>query len=39
MGAMGTVDDSLAEVPEPERGSLQRVIDIVRTLVPDVEEG
>ena len=39
MGAMGTVDDSLAEVPEPERGSLQRVIDIARTLVPDVEEG
>ena len=39
MGAMGTVDESLADLPEPERGSLQRVIDITRTLVPDAEEG
>ena len=39
MGAMGTVDDSLADLPEPERGSLQRVIGIARTMVPDAEEG
>ena len=39
MGAMGAVDNSLADLPEPERGSLQHVIDIARTLVPDAEEG
>ena len=39
MGAMGTVDDSLADLPEPERLSLQRVIAVARTLVPEAEEG
>lgn len=36
---MGTVDDSLADVPEPERGCLQRVIDIARAMVPEAVEG
>ena len=36
---MGTVDDSLAELPEPNRGCLQRVIEIARTVVPEAEEG
>ena len=39
MGAMGAVDDSLADLPEPERGSLQRVIDTARTMVPEAVEG
>ncbi|MDR7161868.1 uncharacterized protein YdhG (YjbR/CyaY superfamily) [Arthrobacter sp. BE255] len=39
MGAMGAVDDSLADLPELERGSLQRVISIARTIVPEAEEG
>ncbi|BAS07643.1 acetyltransferase, GNAT family [Arthrobacter sp. Hiyo4] len=29
MGAMGTVDDSLADLPEPDRGCLQHVIDML----------
>ena len=36
---MGTVDDSLAELPEPNRSCLQRVIEIARTVVPEAEEG
>jgi len=36
---MGAVEDSLADVPEPERGCLQRVIDTARTLVPEAVEG
>lgn len=36
---MGAVDDSLAALPETERGCLQHVIDIARTLVPEAEEG
>lgn len=39
MGAMGAVDDSLADLPEPERGSLQRVIDVARAMVPEAVEG
>ncbi|MCU1519344.1 MAG: hypothetical protein JWQ75_4065 [Pseudarthrobacter sp.] len=39
MGGMGTVDDSLADVPEPGRSSLQHVIGIARAVVPDAEEG
>ncbi len=39
MGAMGTVDDSLADLPEPDRGCLQHVIDIARAVVPEAEEG
>ncbi|WP_104173492.1 iron chaperone [Arthrobacter sp. Y81] len=36
---MGTVDDSLAALPEPQRGCLQRVIDIARAVVPEAVEG
>ncbi|MET3172536.1 UNVERIFIED_ORG: uncharacterized protein YdhG (YjbR/CyaY superfamily) [Arthrobacter sp. UYCu721] len=36
---MGTVDDSLADLPEPDRGCLLRVIDTVRTLGPEAVEG
>ncbi|WP_354146795.1 DUF1801 domain-containing protein [Arthrobacter sp. 754] len=36
---MGAVDDSLAGLPEPNRGCLQRVIQIARTVVPEAEEG
>jgi uncharacterized protein YdhG (YjbR/CyaY superfamily) len=36
---MGSVDDSLADVPEPERACLQRVIDTARTMVPEAVEG
>jgi uncharacterized protein YdhG (YjbR/CyaY superfamily) len=36
---MGAVDDSLASLPEPDRGCLQHVIDIARRLVPEAEEG
>ncbi|WP_311380513.1 hypothetical protein [Arthrobacter sp. ISL-69] len=36
---MGTVDDSLAALPEPERGCHQRVIDIARAVVPEAVEG
>ncbi|MGY4542758.1 uncharacterized protein YdhG (YjbR/CyaY superfamily) [Arthrobacter sp. UYNi723] len=39
MGAMGTVDDSLADLPEPDRGCLQHVIDIARAVVPEAEQG
>lgn len=36
---MGTVDDALADLPEPDRGCLQHVIGIARTLVPEATEG
>ncbi|MEE2523303.1 DUF1801 domain-containing protein [Pseudarthrobacter sp. J47] len=36
---MGAVDDSLAALPEPDRGCLERVIGIARALVPGTEEG
>ena len=39
MGAMGTVDDSLAVLPEPDRDCLQHVIDVARAVVPEAEEG
>jgi uncharacterized protein YdhG (YjbR/CyaY superfamily) len=39
MSAMGAVDDSLAKLPEPERGCLQHVIAIARTVVPEAVEG
>ncbi|HJV99765.1 MAG TPA: DUF1801 domain-containing protein [Arthrobacter sp.] len=36
---MGTVEESLAALPEPQRGSLQRVIGMARTMVPEAVEG
>ena len=36
---MGDVDDSLAALPEPQRGCLQRVIAAARRIVPEAEEG
>ena len=36
---MGAVDDSVAALPERDRGCLQHVIDVARTLVPEAEEG
>lgn len=36
---MGSVDDSLADVPEPDRACLQRVIDIARAVVPEAVDG
>jgi uncharacterized protein YdhG (YjbR/CyaY superfamily) len=36
---MGSVDDSLADLPEPDRGCLQDVIDVTRAVVPEAEEG
>jgi uncharacterized protein YdhG (YjbR/CyaY superfamily) len=36
---MGTVEDSLADLPEPERACLQRVIDTARAIVPEAVEG
>jgi uncharacterized protein YdhG (YjbR/CyaY superfamily) len=36
---MGTVDDSLAALPEPDRGCLQRVINTARAVVPEAVEG
>ncbi|MBE4717352.1 hypothetical protein DAD99_04095 [Pseudarthrobacter sp. AB1] len=36
---MGTVDDSLADLPEPDRGCLQHVIDIARAVAPEAVEG
>jgi uncharacterized protein YdhG (YjbR/CyaY superfamily) len=39
IGVMGTVDDSLAALSEPDRGCLHRVIDIARAMVPEAVEG
>lgn len=36
---MGSIDDSLAAMPEPQRSAVQRVISIARRLVPDAEQG
>jgi uncharacterized protein YdhG (YjbR/CyaY superfamily) len=36
---MGSVDDSLADVPPPDRACLQRVIDIARAVVPEAVDG
>lgn len=36
---MGIVDDALAKLGEPDRGCLQHVMDIARSLVPDATEG
>lgn len=36
---MGTVDDYLAELDSDDRGAIERVYDIARQLVPDVEQG
>jgi uncharacterized protein YdhG (YjbR/CyaY superfamily) len=36
---VGIVDDSLADLPEPNRGCLQHVIEIARQLVPEATEG
>ena len=36
---MGSIDDSLAALPEPDRACLQRVIKIARDLVPEAVDG
>ncbi|WP_247048917.1 iron chaperone [Arthrobacter rhizosphaerae] len=36
---MGSIDDSLAALPEPDRGCLQRVIEIARDIVPEAIDG
>ncbi|MGX5715168.1 iron chaperone [Arthrobacter sp. MAHUQ-56] len=36
---MGLVDDAIAAVPEPDRGCLQRVVEIARSVAPDATEG
>ena len=36
---MGVVDDALAALPEPNRGCLQHVVEIARSLAPDATEG
>ena len=36
---MGTVDDALADLPEPNRGCLQHVVGIARSLAPEATEG
>jgi uncharacterized protein YdhG (YjbR/CyaY superfamily) len=36
---VGIVDDSLAEVPEPDRGCLLHVVGIARSVAPDTTEG
>jgi uncharacterized protein YdhG (YjbR/CyaY superfamily) len=36
---VGTVDDAIAEVTEPERGALQHVVDVARSLAPDAVDG
>ncbi|MHC6593217.1 iron chaperone [Arthrobacter sp. C152] len=36
---MGLVDDALAGVPEPDRGCLERVVEIARSLAPEATEG
>jgi uncharacterized protein YdhG (YjbR/CyaY superfamily) len=39
MSAMGSVDNSLAGLPEPERGCLRHVVAIARAVVPEATEG
>lgn len=36
---MGAVDDALAALHEPDRGCLQRIVGIARSLAPDATEG
>lgn len=36
---MGSIDDSIAAMPEPDRSSVQRVISIAQRLVPEAEQG
>ncbi|MFD1504913.1 DUF1801 domain-containing protein [Georgenia yuyongxinii] len=36
---MGTVDETIAEVPSPSREALRHVIDIARRLAPGAEDG
>ena len=36
---MGIVDDALAALQEPDRGCLQHVVEIARSLAPDATEG
>lgn len=36
---MGSIDDSLAALPEPDRACLQRVVEIAREVVPEAVDG
>jgi uncharacterized protein YdhG (YjbR/CyaY superfamily) len=36
---MGSIDDSLAALPQPDRDCLQRVIDIARAAAPEAVDG
>lgn len=36
---MGLVDEAIAAVAEPDRGCLQRVVEIARALAPEATEG
>lgn len=36
---MGSIDDSLTALPEPDRACLQRVVEIARDIVPDAVDG
>lgn len=36
---MGAVDDALADLPEPNRGCLQHIVGIARSLAPEATEG
>lgn len=36
---MGTIDDYLAELDSDDREAIERVYDIARQLVPDVDQG
>ena len=36
---MGSVDDALAALPEPDRAALQRVIAVARAEAPDAVDG
>jgi uncharacterized protein YdhG (YjbR/CyaY superfamily) len=36
---MGSVDDTLAGLPEPARASLRHVVDVARGIAPGAEDG
>lgn len=36
---MGSIDDSLAALPEPDRACLQRVVEIAREVAPEAVDG
>lgn len=36
---MSSIEDALAAIPQPQRDSLQHIIDVARTLVPDAVDG